>query len=45
MSDEVWSIERTYIQKVIDTVNDLDNVLYEVSNESGSPFSGLSTRK
>ena len=39
MSDEVWNIERTYIQKVIDTVNDLDNVLYEVSNESGSPFS------
>lgn len=23
-----------YIQKVIDTVNDLDNVLYEISNES-----------
>jgi hypothetical protein len=39
MSDEVWNIERTYVQKVIDTVNDLDNVLYEVSNESGSPFS------
>ena len=39
MSDEVWNIERTYMQKVIDTVNDLDNVLYEVSNESGSPFS------
>jgi hypothetical protein len=39
MSDEVWNIEKAYIQKVVDTVNDLDNVLYEVSNESGSPFS------
>jgi hypothetical protein len=39
ISDEVWNIEKTYIQKVIDTVNDLGNVLYEVSNESGSPFS------
>lgn len=39
MSDQVWKIERAYIRKVVDTVNDLDNVLYEVSNESGSPFS------
>jgi hypothetical protein len=39
MSDEVWSIEKAYMRKVVDTVNDLDNVLYEVSNESGSPFS------
>jgi hypothetical protein len=39
ISDEVWNIEKTYIRKVIDTVNDLDNVLYEASNESGSPFS------
>jgi hypothetical protein len=39
MSDEVWNIEKTYIEKVIDTVNDLDNVLYEVSNEAGSPYS------
>ena len=23
----------------MDTVNDLDNVLYEVSNEAGSPYS------
>ena len=39
MSDEVWSIETAYFRKVVDTVNDLDNVLYEVSNESGSPYS------
>ncbi len=39
MSEEVWEIEKAYIRKVVDTVNDLDNVLYEVSNESGSPFS------
>jgi hypothetical protein len=39
MSDEVWNIEKAYMRKVVDTVNDLDNVMYEVSNESGSPFS------
>jgi hypothetical protein len=39
MPKEVWSIEQAYIRKVLDTVNDLDNVLYEVSNESGAPYS------
>jgi hypothetical protein len=39
MSSQVWKIEEAYIRKVVDTVNDLDNVLYEVSNESGAPFS------
>jgi len=34
----VEKIEKAYVQKVIDTVNDLDNVLYEISNESG-PYS------
>jgi hypothetical protein len=28
------AIQEAYVRKVIDTVNDLDNVLYEVSNES-----------
>ena len=32
----VWEIQKAYICKVVDTVNDLDNVLYEVSNESHS---------
>ncbi|MBI2009489.1 hypothetical protein HYS84_03765, partial [Candidatus Saccharibacteria bacterium] len=27
-------IQKTYVQKVIDTVNDLDNVLYEIANEA-----------
>ncbi len=31
---EVTAIQEAYIRKVIDTVNDLDNVLYEISNES-----------
>ncbi|MFC1717657.1 DUF6298 domain-containing protein [Candidatus Poribacteria bacterium] len=31
----VTKIQETYVRKVIDTVNDLDNVLYEVVNESG----------
>lgn len=30
----VWKYQEAYIRKVIDTVGDLDNVLYEVSNES-----------
>lgn len=37
--DAVWEIETAYIRKVVDTVNDLDNVLYEVANEAGSPYS------
>ena len=32
----VTAIQEEYVKKVIDTVNDLDNVLYEISNESGS---------
>jgi hypothetical protein len=34
-----WSYEQAYLRKVIDTVNDLSNVMYEVSNEAGSPYS------
>jgi hypothetical protein len=39
MSEQIWEIEKAYIRKVIDTVNDLDNVLYEVANEIASPSS------
>jgi len=28
------SLQETYVRKVIDTVNDLDNVLYEITNET-----------
>jgi hypothetical protein len=28
--------QKAYVTKVIDTVNDLDNVLYEIANETGS---------
>lgn len=31
----VGEIQRAYVRKVIDTVKDLDNVLFEISNESG----------
>ena len=31
---KVTAIQEAYVRKVIDTVNDLDNVLYEVSNEN-----------
>jgi hypothetical protein len=30
----VTNVQEAYVRKVIDTVNDLDNVLYEVANES-----------
>ena len=32
----VTAVQEAYVRKVIDTVNDLDNVLYEIANESGS---------
>ena len=32
--DAVTEIQKAYIRKVVDTVNDLDNVLYEISNEN-----------
>jgi hypothetical protein len=32
----ITAIQEAYVRKVIDTVNDLDNVLYEISNESHS---------
>ncbi|MBC7328597.1 hypothetical protein H5T87_10895 [bacterium] len=33
---EVTRIQEAYVRKVIDTLNDLDNVLYEIANESHS---------
>lgn len=33
----VTEIQENYVRKVIDTVNDLDNVLYEISNENHPP--------
>ena len=32
---EITALQEAYVRKVIDTVNDLDNVLYEIANESG----------
>ena len=32
----VNAIQKAYMRKVVDTVNDLDNVLYEIVNESGN---------
>lgn len=32
----IWKLQTDYVEKVIDTVNDLDNVLYEINNESGA---------
>ena len=36
-SKAVTRIQEAYVRKVIDTVNDLDNVLYEISNENHPP--------
>jgi len=33
---EVTRLQEAYVRKVIDTVGDLDNVLYEICNEAGS---------
>jgi hypothetical protein len=33
-SDKITEIQKDYIRRVIDTVGDLDNVLFEISNES-----------
>jgi hypothetical protein len=35
----ITAIQETYVKKVIDTLNDLDNVLYEIANESAYPES------
>ena len=32
----VTTLQEAYVRKVIDTVNDLDNVLYEICNEGGT---------
>jgi len=36
MGKQVLTLQEAYVKKVIDTVNDLDNVLYEICNESGT---------
>ena len=33
---KITRLQEAYVRKVIDTVNDLDNVLYEIANESGA---------
>jgi len=35
-SPAITALQEAYIRKVVDTVNDLDNVLYEVINEGGN---------
>jgi hypothetical protein len=32
---EVLALQQAYVRQVVDTVNDLDNVLYEIINEAG----------
>jgi hypothetical protein len=33
---EIRALQKKYVEKVIDTVNDLDNVIFEIANEVGS---------
>src|SRR6185436_8077382 len=35
----IVALQQTYVRKVIDTVNDLDNVLYEIGNEDDRQIS------
>jgi hypothetical protein len=37
---KVTALQEAYVRKVIDTVNDLDNVLYEIANESDFSTTG-----
>jgi len=32
----VTALQEAYVRKVVDSINDLDNVLYEIANESGA---------
>lgn len=34
---EVLRLQEAYVRRVVETLNDLDNVLYEISNESSAP--------
>lgn len=34
---EITAVQEAYVKKIIDTINDLDNVLYEISNENHPP--------
>ncbi|MBW7995863.1 MAG: cellulase family glycosylhydrolase [Candidatus Glassbacteria bacterium] len=41
LADErITAIQQAYIRKVVDTLNDLDNILYEISNESNKNSTG-----
>ncbi len=34
MAEQILEFQRAYVRKVVDTVNDLDNVLFEICNEA-----------
>ena len=40
VNPEITRIQELYVKRVVDTVNDLDNVLYEISNENHPPSTG-----
>ena len=42
---EIVAIQKAYVTKVIDTVNDLDNVLYEIVNEGDPTTKNLDWQK
>jgi MYXO-CTERM domain-containing protein len=41
---DLVSVHEAYVTKVINTLNDLDNVLYEISNEEGNGLGGTTAR-
>jgi hypothetical protein len=36
ISSQLYAVQKEYVKKVIETVNDLDNILYEIINEGGA---------
>ncbi len=40
----ITALQQAYIRRVVDAVNDLDNVLYEISNEEGNRMGGTTAR-
>lgn len=41
LPSQAWTYEQAYLDRVVDTVHDLPNAMYEVSNEAGSPYSDI----
>ena len=41
LDPKITALQEAYVRKVVDTVNEFDNVLYEISNENHPPSNRL----